>query len=228
MEHPSHRKPIRPYPLPARLPLRFCLFCLWLCLAGCGARLPDSGGLTPVRADRDSAFRLEVSGRWVDTAALRAAMSEGLQRKSIMRPADSADAHTLMVKVEVREMFRAGTVSSERLDWPFDGDAVRRATKAGPLIGSAIGIVEGVEAGSLYSPGSAERVIWAMRVAVGMAPGRTPDRLEEIVVSTGKDGAASRKEAIPLIGWRLAERICEAIRPARAGQDTAGPEPAEE
>lgn len=216
MEPPFRRKRISPHPLPACLPLCFCLLCVWLCLAGCGARLPDRGSLTPVRAGRDSAFRLEVSGRWVDTAALTAAIREGLQRKSIMRPADSADAHTLMVKVEVREMFRAGTVSSERLDWPFDGDAVRRATKAGPLIGSAIGIVEGFEAGSLYSPGGSERVIWAMRVAVGMAPGRTPDKLEEIVVSTGKDGAASRKEAIPLIGRHLAERICEALEPEPA------------
>lgn len=228
MEHPSRRKRVSPHPLPARLPICFCLFCLWLCLAGCGARLPDRGSLTPIRADRDSAFRLEVSGRWVDTAALSAAISEGLQRKSIMRPADSAGAHTLVVKVEVREMFRAGTMNSERLDWPFDSDSVRRATKAGPLIGSAIGIVEGVEAGSLYSLNSSERVIWAMRVAVGMALGRTPDKLEEIVVSTGKDGADSRKEAIPLIGRHLAERISEAISPARAGQDPAGPEPAEE
>ena len=212
MEHPSRRKPISPYPLPARLPLCFCLLCVWLCLAGCGARLPDRGSLTPVRADRDCAFRLEVSGRWVDTAALTTALREGLQRKSIMRPADSVDAHTLVVKVAVREMFRAGTVSSERLDWPFDGDAVRRATKAGPLIGSAIGIVEGFEAGSLYSPGGSERVIWAMRVAVGMALGRVPDKLEKIVVSTGKAGAASRKEAIPQIGRRLAERICEAVQ----------------
>ena len=128
-----------------------------------------------------------------------------------MRPADSADARALVVKLEVREMFRAGTVSSGRPDWPFDSDVVRRATKAGPLIGPALGIVEGYEAGSLSSLGSSERVIWAMRVAVGMSPGRTPDTLEEIVVSTGKDGAGSRKEAIPLIGRRLAERICEAI-----------------
>lgn len=211
MERSFRRKHIRPPLLPARLPLCSCLLCACLCLAGCGARLPDSGSLTPVKADRDSAFLLEVSGRWVDIAALTAAIREELQRKSIMRPADSADARTLVVKLEVREMFRAGTVSSERPDWPFDSDVVRRATKAGPLIGTAIGIVEGYEAGSLSSLGSSERVIWAMRVAVGMAPGRTPDTLEEIVVSTGEDGAGSRKEAIPLIGQRLAERICEAI-----------------
>ena len=126
-------------PLLALLVGCFCLF-----LPGCGAKLPDSGTLPSVTVPKDTSYYLEVSTEEVQKKGLpvdglTAAIKEELQRKSIMRPADSADARALVVKLEVREMFRAGTVSSGRPDWPFDSDVVRRATKAGPLIGPALG-----------------------------------------------------------------------------------------
>ena len=206
------------------VPRLLCALMLVLCLGlpGCRAGSPDKGSLSPVRADRSGAFHLEVSGRWVDIEALSAAISETMQRGSIMRPADDVDAQTLVVKVEVREMFRAGTVKDDSLGWldrAFDDSLAKHAVDSGLVVGSALGMAAGIEAGKSYALGNGTRIIWAMRLAVGMAPGRTPDKLEELVVSTGKEEAFSRKEAIPEIGRRLAERIGKAIVPAAGGAD---------
>lgn len=206
------------------LPRPLCALLLVLCLGlpGCGAGSPDKGSLSPVRADRGGVFHLEVSGRWVDIEALSAAISETMQRGSVMRPADGVDAHTLVVKVEVREMFRAGTVKDDSPGWldsAFDDCLARHAVDSGLVLGSALGMAAGIEGGKTYAPGHGSGIIWAMRVAVGMARGRTPDKLEELVVSTGKKRSFSRKEAIPEIGRRLAERICKAIMPAAGDAD---------
>lgn len=204
------------------------LLCLCLCLPGCGSKLPDSGSLTSVEADEDSALYLDVSGKDVDAGVLTVVISGDMRQSSVMRFVDKPDARTLVVKVEVRDMFRAGTVGFSPVGWlgsTFGGALAGLAfgalagayTETSALLGAGVGMVVGLVGGGSYALAQADREIWAVRAAVGMATGRTPDRLEEIVVSTGEDGVASRKEAIPEIGRRLAERIREAISPRADG-----------
>lgn len=203
---------------------------LFLSLPGCGARLPDSGSLTSVEADEDSSLYLDVSSHdtKADAGVLTAVISGDMRQSSVMRFADGVEAQTLVVKVEVRDMFRAGTVGFSPVGWlgsTFGGALAGLAfgalagavTETSALLGATAGMVVGFVGGGSYALAQADREIWAVRAAVGMATGRTPDRLEEIVVSTGEDGVTSRKEAIPAIGRRLAERIREAISPRADG-----------
>lgn len=204
------------------------LLSLCLCLPGCGARLPDDGSLTSVAADENSVLYLDVSGKDVDAGKLSAAIRQGIEHGSAMRFADGVEAQTLVVKVEVRDMFQSGTVGFSPVGWlgsTFGGALAGLAfgalagayTETSALLGAGVGMVVGFVGGSSYALANAEREIWAVRAGVGMATGRTPDRLEEIVVSTGEDGVASRKEAIPEIGRRLAERIRAVISTGAGG-----------
>lgn len=218
MTNRTLRKPAVPHAL-------FALaLCLCLCLPGCGGKLPDSGNLGSVEADEDSALYLEVSShdKTMDVGALTAAIHGDMRQSTVMRFADGVAAQTLVVKVEVRDMFQAGTVGFSPVGWlggTLGGGLAGLAfgalagayTETSALLGAGVGMVVGLVGGGSYALAQADKEIWAVRAAVGMATGRTPDRLEEIVVSTGEDGAASRKEAIPAIGRRLAERIREAI-----------------
>ena len=216
LPHRRERKPA----VPSRLLALLLVFCL--CLPGCGARLPDDGSLTSVEADEDNALYLDVSGKEVDAGKLSAAVRQGIEHSSVMRSVDNPDEETLVVKVEVRDMFQAGTVGFSPVGWlgsTFGGALAGLAfgalagavTETSALLGAAAGMVVGFVGGSSYALAQADREIWAVRVGVGMATGRTPDKLEEIVVSTGEDGVGSREEAIPQIGRRLAERIREVI-----------------
>lgn len=217
------RKSVVPCFLFALLPLL-----LFLSLPGCGARLPDDGSLSSVAADEDCTLYVDVSGRDVDAGKLSAAVRQGIEHSSAMRFADGVEAQTLVVKVEVRDLFQAGTVGFSPVGWlggTFGGALAGLAfgalagavTETSALLGAAAGMVVGFVGGGSYALAQADREIWAVRAGVGMATGRTPDRLEEIVVSTGEDGVASREEAIPAIGRRLAERIREAISPRADG-----------
>ena len=125
-------------------------------------------------------------------------------------------------------MFQAGTVGFSPVGWLGStvggalaglafGALVGAYTETSALLGAGVGMVVGVVGGSSYALAQADREIWAVRAGVGMATGRTPDRLEEIVVSSGEDGVASREEAIPQIGRRLAERIREVISTGAGG-----------
>ncbi|HJA78496.1 hypothetical protein [uncultured Desulfovibrio sp.] len=204
------------------------LLILCLCLPGCGSKLPDGGSLTSVAADEDSSLYLDVSGKDVDAGKLSAAIRQGIEHNSVMRPVDNPDEKTLVVKVEVRDMFQAGTVGFSPVGWLGStvggalaglafGALVGAYTETSALLGAGVGMVVGVVGGSSYALAQADREIWAVRAGVGMATGRTPDRLEEIVVSSGEDGVASREEAIPQIGRRLAERIREVISTGAGG-----------
>ena len=204
------------------------LLILCLCLPGCGSKLPDGGSLTSVAADEDSSLYLDVSGKDVDAGKLSAAIRQGIEHNSVMRPVDNPDEKTLVVKVEVRDMFQAGTVGFSPVGWLGStvggalaglafGALVGAYTETSALLGAGVGMVVGVVGGSSYALAQADREIWAVRAGVGMATGRMPDRLEEIVVSSGEDGVASREEAIPQIGRRLAERIREVISTGAGG-----------
>ncbi len=217
--------------LAALLPL--CI-CLWL--AGCGTKLPDSGSLPSVTVGEHTPFYLEVSTEDIQKKGLRTdglapAIEQQLLSVDGMKLADKPGPGTLAVRVDVRDIYLAGTTGKNYLK------------TAGTAIGSLIiGAVVGGVAGTLYSldkapcftfiPGavagavlgaglgviigtdvSDPKEIWAMRAGVGMAWHVTPDTLEEIVVSSGPDGVASRKDTTGILEHELARRISEAITP---------------
>lgn len=147
-----------------------------------------------------------------------------------MKPADKPGPGALTVRVDVRDVYQAGRTRKNYLKSAGAaialatlgtvGGAVTGAfnaphcsdTATSTALGDFIGAASGATSGFVYGLSLGEpKEIWAIRAGVGVAWDEQPDTLEEIVVSTGKDGAGSRKEAIPLIGRRLAERICEAI-----------------
>ena len=140
------------------------LLILCLCLPGCGSKLPDGGSLTSVAADEDSSLYLDVSGKDVDAGKLSAAIRQGIEHNSVMRPVDNPDEKTLVVKVEVRDMFQAGTVGFSPVGWLGStvggalaglafGALVGAYTETSALLGAGVGMVVGVVGGQQLCPG---------------------------------------------------------------------------
>lgn len=204
----------RKSPGPRLFPLLLAL-CLCLHLAGCGASRPDGGSLTPVRVGEDTAFYLDVSGSGINAEDLKYTVMGYLQSDTGMSIADSPGPDTLMVRVEVREIFPAGSSS-------MDARETLGTTTTGVLLGTLVGGLAGGRSGALIGAGvgaatgigvsaldSRTKTLWAMRAQVGLAHGKKPDKLEEVVVST--DGVSSRDEALPTLQDKLAQRISAAV-----------------
>lgn len=204
----------RKSPGPRLFPLLLAL-CLCLHLAGCGASRPDGGSLTPVRVGEDTAFYLDVSGSGINAEDLKYTVMGYLQSDTGMSMADSPGPDTLMVRVEVREIFPAGSSS-------MDARETLGTTTTGVLLGTLVGGLAGGRSGALIGAGvgaatgigvsaldSRTKTLWAMRAQVGLAHGKKPDKLEEVVVST--DGVSSRDEALPTLQDKLAQRISAAV-----------------
>lgn len=194
--------------------------CLILCLAGCGAR-PDSGALAPVRVDENTSFYLDVSGRGINAEDLKYTIMGYLQSDTGMNMADSPGPGTLVVRVDVREIFPAGSSS-------MDARETLGTTATGVLLGTLVGGLAGGRSGALIGAGvgaatgvgvsaldSRTKTLWAMRADVGMARDKAPDKLEEIVVSA--DGVSSREDALPTLQDKLAQRISAAVTTSSAG-----------
>lgn len=205
---------LRKSPGPRLFPLLLAL-CLCLHLAGCGASRPDGGSLTPVRVGEDTAFYLDVSGSGINAEDLKYTVMGYLQSDTGMSMADSPGPDTLMVRVEVREIFPAGSSS-------MDARETLGTTTTGILLGTLVGGLAGGRSGALIGAGvgaatgigvsaldSRTKTLWAMRAQVGLAHGKKPDKLEEVVVST--DGVSSRDEALPTLQDKLAQRISAAV-----------------
>lgn len=202
------------------------LLCLCLRLPGCSVRLPDSGTLPPVHAHKDGALHIELAGQGTEMErnALAAAILQELQplgeeeRPLVSTP----DAKTLVVRVEVEEVVRVGPAGMGLLD------SLLHIGAGALLFGTIMGVISAVVCSSAV-PGaiggalagaaialdmavaSWSNDLWAMRVRVGMALGKTPDRLTELVISTGEEGAASRERARRKLAGRLAGLIRQAV-----------------
>lgn len=197
------------------------LLCLCLLLAGCGASRPDSGSLTPVRVDEDTTFYLDVSGSGINAEDLKYTVMGYLQSDTGMSMADAPGPDTLTVRVDVREIFPVGSSS-------MDARETLGTTATGVMLGALVGGLAGDRTGALIGAGvgaatgigvsaldSRTKTLWAMRAQVGMARGKTPDKLEEVVVSA--DGVSSREDALPTLQDKLAQRISAAVTTSAAG-----------
>lgn len=192
-----------------------------LLLAGCGAR-PDSGSLAPVRVDADTAFYLDITGSGLNAEDLKYTIMGYLQSDTGMSMADGPGPGTLVVRVDVREIFPAGVSG-------MDAGETLGTTATGVMLGTLVGSLAGGRSGALIGAGvgaaagvgasaldSRTKTVWAMRAQVGMAHDKAPDKLEEIVVSA--DGVSSREEALPTLQDKLAQRISAAVSsPAASG-----------
>lgn len=209
--------------------------CCVVLLAGCGAKLPDSGSLKPVTVRKDTPFYLDVSADVVEekgmcSDSLASAIEKQLLSIDGMNPADSPGPGTLVVRVDVRDLYLAGMTRKNYLT--SAGAALAFATVGtvggavtggaqesglfesssdtvfGATIGAMIGAVSGLVYG--FSRGD-QKDIWAVRAGVGMAWGEKPEKLEELVVSTGTKGPDSCEEAAGYLEERLAQRIRDAV-----------------
>ena len=180
---------LRKSPGPRLFPLLLAL-CLCLHLAGCGASRPDGGSLTPVRVGEDTAFYLDVSGSGINAEDLKYTVMGYLQSDTGMSMADSPGPDTLMVRVEVREIFPAGSSS-------MDARETLGTTTTGVLLGTLVGGLAGGRSGALIGagvgaghghrrlgPGQPDQDPLGHAGQVGLAHGKKPDKLEEVVVST--------------------------------------------
>ncbi len=206
--------------LAALLPL--CI-CLWL--TGCGAR-PDSGTLTPTRVDENTAFYLDISGKGVNADDLKYTIMGYIQSDAGLSMADAPGPDVLVIRVDVREIFAAGSSS-------LDARETLGTTATGVMLGTLVGGLAGGRSGALIGAGvgaatgvgvsaldSRTKTTWAMRAGVGMARGKTPDTLEELVVSA--DGVSSREEALPVLQDNLAQRISKSITTSGAKAEAHG------
>lgn len=135
---------------------------------------------------------------------------------------DTPDEKTVTVKVEMHELFSAGRaytftpLASGRAEhrWRRRGRGAAGGNRGvrhgrpggGAFPGMGAGLVPAVDTVKYR----ARAKIWAVRAGVGIARGRTPDELEEIVVSTGQEGSLC-DDAMNAIGINPAERISTAI-----------------
>lgn len=88
------------------------LFCC-LCLAGCASKLPDSGSLESVAVRKETPFYLDVSAERVQEKGmcpdgLAAAIEKRLLTVDGMKAVDQPGPGTLVVRVDVRELYLAG------------------------------------------------------------------------------------------------------------------------
>lgn len=222
-----------------RLLLALLVGCFCLCLPGCGAKLPDSGTIPPVTVAKDTSYHLEVSTEEVRKKGMRvegltSAISEQLQTAGGMEAAGGPGSGTLAVRVDVRDIYLAGTTSKNYVPTVVSTTvALTVGAVVGAVVGAAHGLVNsacfcivpsaiagavlgaatGATLGYVHSEDSREtKEIWAMRAGVGMTWHHTPDTLEEVVVSTGPDGVSSRTAVVPMLEKALAQRIREALK----------------
>lgn len=209
MRHVFRREDLGVRLLPTLLTLCCCLL-----LAGCGAR-PDSGTLPPTHVDENTAFYLDISGTGVNAEDLKYTIMGYLQSDTGMSMADAPGPGVLVIRVDVREIFAAGSSS-------LDARETLGTTATGVLLGTLVGGLAGGRSGALIGAGvgaatgvgvsaldSRTKTTWALRAQVGMARDKAPDKLEEIVVSA--DGVSSREDALPTLQDKLAQRISAAI-----------------
>lgn len=199
--------------------------CICLPLAGCGAR-PDSGTLTPARVDENTTFYLDISGRGINADDLKYTIMGYIQSDAGLNMADAPGPDVLVIRVDVREIFAAGSSS-------LDARETLGTTATGVMLGTLVGGLAGGRSGALIGAGvgaatgvgvsaldSRTKTTWAMRAGVGMARGKMPDTLEEIVVSA--DGVSSREDALPTLQDKLAQRISKAITTGGGTTDAHG------
>lgn len=204
------------------------VLCLCLFLPGCGAKLPDRGTLPPVTAGRDTPYYLEVSRQDGPADGLAALIRENIRRSGGLKEVGSPGPGTLTVRVNVEEVFLAGPAGVGLLEGLKDtglfllsgilaagifliAGCYGLAPDVGVALPLVVGALTGMVVGISSSVESWSNDVWAIRAGVGMAWDRTPETLEEIVVSTGRGGARSRKAAAPMLERELARRISEAI-----------------
>ena len=126
--------------LAALLPL--CI-CLWL--TGCGAR-PDSGTLTPTRVDENTAFYLDISGKGVNADDLKYTIMGYIQSDAGLSMADAPGPDVLVIRVDVREIFAAGSSS-------LDARETLGTTATGVMLGTLVGGLAGGRSGALIGAG---------------------------------------------------------------------------
>ena len=194
--------------------LSFCL-----CLPGCAAKPPDKCWLTPTGLGDDyRSFYLDVSGTSEtsedEVNALRKCLREQIDRGR-WEVVDTPDENTVMVKVEMREMFRArkgcrfnpfrwvGTAIGGGIVGCVLGGTLG-AREVGPVRGALLGMGVGMLGGICFAMESCQE-IWAVRAGVGIALGRPPDELEEVIINN--DLGKPRNKAMPWIAMRMAEAI---------------------
>lgn len=209
------------FPVLRNLPAILTALCCLL-LAGCGASRPDSGRLEPVRVDENTAFYLDISGAGINAEDLKYTIMGYLQSDTGMSMADAPGPGTLVVRVDVREIFPVGSSS-------MDARETLGTTATGVMLGTLVGGLAGGRSGALIGAGvgaatgvgvsaldSRTKTLWALRAEVGMALNKAPDRLEELVVSA--DGVSSRAEALPTLQDKLAQRISAAVTTSSASR----------
>lgn len=206
-----------------------------LLLAGCGAKLPDSGSLEPVEVRKETPFYLDVSAEMVQGTGICAdGLASAIEKRLLtvegMKPADTPGPGALMVRVDVRDVYLAGKTRKNYLK--SAGAAIALATlgtvggaltgafnaphctdtatstAVGGFIGAASGATSGFVSGLSFGE---PKEIWAIRAGVGMAWDEQPEKLEEIVVSSGSKGVCTHEEAVSKLEARLAQRIGKAF-----------------
>lgn len=206
-----------------------------LLLAGCGPKLPDSGSLDPVEVRKETPFYLDVSAEMVQEQGicadgLAAAIEKRLLTVDGMKPADKPGPGALTVRVDVRDVYRPGRTRKNYLKSAGAaialatlgtvGGAVTGAfsaphctdTATSTALGGFIGAASGATSGFVYGLSLGEpKEIWAIRAGVGVAWDEQPEKLEEIVVSTGSKGVRTHEEAVSRLEARLAQRIGRAF-----------------
>ncbi|WP_297217352.1 hypothetical protein [uncultured Desulfovibrio sp.] len=195
----------------------FAVCVLLLCgvlLAACGAR-PDSGSVSRTTIHEGDTFHVECSGSGVNREDLTYTIMAYLQSDHGLSMVDTVQPDTLVVRVDVREIFPHG---SSRMDARETMHTTVLGVMAGAMVGSLIGggrgALVGAGTGAVTGLGvsaldSKTKTTWALRAGVGVGRGAAPDSLDEVVVSA--DGISTRDEALPTLQDRLAQKISQSL-----------------
>lgn len=191
-----------------------CLLLSCCLLAACGSR-PDSGSIARTAIHEGDAFHVQCTGGGINREDLVYTIMGYLQSDHGLSMVDTVGPDTLVVRVDVREIFPHG---SSRMDARETMHTTVLGVMAGAMVGSLIGGSRGalIGAGTGAATGlgvsaldSKTKTTWAMRAGVGLGRGKAPAGLDEVVVSA--DGVSTRDEALPTLQDKLAQKISQAL-----------------
>ncbi len=191
--------------------------------------------LSSVSVRKETPFYLDVSAERGEemgmcSDSLASAIEKRLLTVDGMKAVDQPGPGTLVVRVDVRDLYLAGMTRKNYLKsagaalafatvGTVGGAIAGGAQEAGffdtssdTVLGATIGGLVGAVSGLVYGFSmSNQKEIWAVRAGVGLAWDEQPEQLEELVVSTGTTGPDSSEEAAGYLEERLAQRIRDAI-----------------